>query len=121
LCKSINLIFNRYLFYSIKIVVARRWFDDTIELVNTEVEFDDSSLQEFQRNHLQMVHDIEANLKLFINTRWQHAKKFTLPFIFDFDERQEVAMTTMAVSCSIDSFSGIDMFKNARYVSIMIF
>ena len=74
-----------------QILVARRWFDDTIELVNTEVEFDDDSLNELARNHLNMISDIEANLKLFLTTRWQHAKKLTLPAIFDFDERDEVS------------------------------
>ncbi|CAF3927091.1 unnamed protein product, partial [Rotaria sp. Silwood1] len=72
------------------IVVIRRWFDDSIELVNTEVEFDGNSLNEFKRNNLNMVADIEANLKLYLTIRWQNAKKFTLPTIFDFDERNEV-------------------------------
>jgi hypothetical protein len=85
-----------------QILVARRWFDDTIELVNTEVEFDDDSLTELKRNHLNMITDIEANLKLFLTTRWQHAKKVTLPAIFDFDERDEVSqpMAFARTSCS---------------------
>jgi hypothetical protein len=64
--------------------------DDTIELVNTEIEFDENSLNEFKRNHFNILADIEANLKLFLTTRWQNAKKFTLPTIFNFDERHEV-------------------------------
>jgi len=64
--------------------------DDTIELVNTEIEFDENSLNEFKRNNLNIVADIEANLKLFLTNRWQNAKKFTLPTIFNFDERNEV-------------------------------
>ncbi|CAF4540229.1 unnamed protein product [Rotaria sp. Silwood1] len=75
------------------IVVIRRWFDDSIELVNTEVEFDGNSLNEFKRNNLNMVADIEANLKLYLTIRWQNAKKFTLPTIFDFDERNENIFT----------------------------
>ena len=55
------------------------------------MEFDDDSLNELKRNHLNMITDIDANLKLFLTTRWQHAKKFTLPAIFDFDERDEVS------------------------------
>ncbi|CAF4443126.1 unnamed protein product, partial [Adineta steineri] len=54
------------------IIVIRRWFDDTIELVNTEVEFDKNSLVEFKRNNLNIIADIEANLKLFLTTRWQN-------------------------------------------------
>jgi hypothetical protein len=54
------------------------------------VEFDENSLHEFKRNNLNIVADIEANLKLFLTTRWQNAKKFTLPTIFNFDERNEV-------------------------------
>lgn len=77
--------------YFWKIVVARRWYDESIELVNTEVEFDEKSLQELKRNHVQMIADIEANLKLFLNTRWQNAKKHTLPMILSFDERNEVS------------------------------
>jgi len=73
-----------------KIIVIRRWFDDTIELVNTQVEFDETSLNEFQRNNFNILADIEANLKLFVTTRWQNAKKFTLPTIFNLDERNEV-------------------------------
>ncbi len=64
--------------------------DDTIELVNTEIEFDENSLNEFKRNHFNILADIEANLKLFLTTRWQNAKKFTLPTIFNFDEIHEV-------------------------------
>ncbi|CAF4365391.1 unnamed protein product, partial [Rotaria sp. Silwood2] len=44
------------------IVVIRRWFDHSIELVNSEVEFDENSLNEFKRNNLNIVADIEANL-----------------------------------------------------------
>ncbi|CAF3546263.1 unnamed protein product [Rotaria sordida] len=75
------------------IVVIRRWFDDTIELVNTEVEFDENSLNELKRNNINIVADIEANLKLYLTIRWQNAKKFTLPTIFDFDERDENIFT----------------------------
>ena len=70
--------------------MLRRWFDDTIELVNTEVEFDEKSLTEFKRTNSKMAADIQANLKLFLNNRWQNAKKFTLPPILNFDERVEV-------------------------------
>ena len=59
-------------------------------MVNTEVEFDENSLNEFKRNHINILADIEANLKLFLTTRWQNVKKFTLPTIFYFDERNEV-------------------------------
>jgi hypothetical protein len=41
-----------------------------------------------------MVADIEANLKLFLTNRWQNTKKFTLPTIFNFDERDEVNRDT---------------------------
>ncbi|CAF5086480.1 unnamed protein product, partial [Rotaria magnacalcarata] len=71
------------------IVVIRRWFDDTVELVNTEIEFDGKSLNEFKRNNFNMAADIEANLKLYLTIRWQNIKKFTLPTIFDFDDRNE--------------------------------
>ncbi|CAF1321831.1 unnamed protein product [Adineta steineri] len=77
------------------IIVIRRWFDDTIELVNTEVEFDKNSLVEFKRNNLNIIADIEANLKLFLTTRWQNPKKFTLPTIFNFDEIDENIFTVL--------------------------
>ncbi|CAF4709932.1 unnamed protein product [Rotaria socialis] len=75
------------------IVVIRRWFDDTVELVNTEIEFDGKSLNEFKRNNFNMAADIEANLKLYLTIRWQNIKKFTLPTIFDFDDRNENVFT----------------------------
>lgn len=37
-----------------------------------------------------MLADIEANLKLLIDARWQNAKKFRLPPIVDLDKRQKV-------------------------------
>jgi len=58
--------------------------------VNTEVEFDENSLNEFKRNNFNIIADIEANLKLFLTNRWQNTKKFSLPTIFNFDERNEV-------------------------------
>jgi hypothetical protein len=69
-----------------KILVVRRWFDDRIEIQNTNIEFDEKSLQEFQRNQ----NDIEENFKFFLTNHWQNAKKYTLPIIFDLDERYEV-------------------------------
>lgn len=77
-------------FGSVQIIVIRRWFDDTMELVNTEVEFDADSLSELKRNNFNLVADIEANLKLFLTTRWHNAKKHTLPPIFNLDEANEV-------------------------------
>jgi len=76
--------------FSVQIIVIRRWFDDTVEFVNTEIEFDDKSLHEFKRNHQKFLIDIEANVKFFLTNRWQNAKKFTLPTIFNFDDRNEV-------------------------------
>lgn len=64
--------------------------DDTVELVNTEIEFDDKSLNEYKRNNLNIIAEIEANLKLFLTIRWQNVKKFRLPTIFDFDLLHEV-------------------------------
>lgn len=78
------------MFILLKVVLVRRWFDDTMEIVNTEIEFDKDSLNELKRNNLNIVADIEANLKLYLTMRWQNAKKFRLPPIFDFDERNEV-------------------------------
>lgn len=58
--------------------------------MNTEVEFDEKSLNEFKRMNHKMTADIEANLKLFLTNRWQNARKSPLPTILDFDERSEV-------------------------------
>ncbi|UJR27849.1 hypothetical protein I4U23_009114 [Adineta vaga] len=77
------------------IIVIRRWFDDTIELVNTEIEFDSDSLNELKRNNFNIVADIEANLKLFLTTRWLNTKKHTLPVIFNLDERNENFFTKL--------------------------
>lgn len=82
-------IFQLDLHRCLKIIVARRWLDNTIETVNTEVEFDENSIQEFKRNQLSIIADIQANLKLYLNTRWQSPKKNPLPNIFNFDQRQE--------------------------------
>ena len=73
-----------------QILVARRWYDDTIEFVNSEVEFDEYSIEKFQQNQIQLMADIDANLKLFLNSRWQNAKKVRLPTVFNFDERVQV-------------------------------
>ncbi len=69
-----------------KILVIRRWSDTTIEIQNTNIEFDEKTLMEFQRN---VIH-IEENLKLFIDHPWHHAKKLTLPKLINFDQRNEV-------------------------------
>jgi hypothetical protein len=69
-----------------KILAAHRWSDTAIEIENTNIEFDEKTLNEFQRN----INDIEENLKLFINNPWHHAKKYTLPRIIDFDQSNQV-------------------------------
>ncbi|CAF1584249.1 unnamed protein product [Adineta ricciae] len=77
------------------IIAVRRWLDDIIELVNTEIEFDSKSLSELKRNHFNIAADIEANLKLFLTTRWQNAKKHSLPPIFNLDQQNENFVTKL--------------------------
>ena len=91
--------------------MARRWYDESIEVVNTEVEFDEKSLQDLRRNHVQMIADIEANLKLFLNTRWQNAKKHTLPMILTFDDRNEVSDIEKEDLGEDDSFSPLESLR----------
>ncbi len=74
--------------YSIfkQILVIRRLFNDKIEIQNTNIDLDEKSLNEFQHNQI----SIKENLKLFLNIHWKNAKKYTLPTIFNFDERNQV-------------------------------
>ena len=88
-----QLKFKERYFLLEKIIAVRRWLDDIIELVNTEIEFDSKSLSELKRNHFNIAADIEANLKLFLTTRWQNAKKHSLPPIFNLDQQNEVKST----------------------------
>ncbi|CAF3701786.1 unnamed protein product [Rotaria sordida] len=95
------------------ILVARRLFSDTIEIQNTNIEFDEKSLNEIQRN---IIH-IEENLKLFINNRWQFTKKYKLPIIINFDERKQDIFTRI-----IDQFEykwnyWIERNRLLRYLS----
>lgn len=69
-----------------KILVARRSFQDSIEILNTDIEFDKKSLNEIERN----LNAIKENLQLFISSRWQYAKKYKLPQLIDFDQRHQV-------------------------------
>ena len=69
-----------------KILVARRWFQDSIEIQNTNIEFDKQSLIEIERDMI----SIKENFKLFINNRWPHSKKYKQPVLFDLDERKHV-------------------------------
>ncbi len=97
-----------------KILVARRWFDDRIEIQNTNIEFDEKSLREFQRNQIH----IEDNLKLFLNTHWQQTKKYTLPMILNFDERNEVKLRISSVLFHIKFFFEEYYFPNYRSIGI---
>jgi hypothetical protein len=93
-----NKILSEYYYNDEKkllVIVVRRWFDDKIEIQNTNIEFDEKSLREFQRNQ----NDIEENFQFFLTNHWQNAKKYTLPIIFDLDERYEVKKNTKIISC----------------------
>jgi len=75
-------MFIKFVIIFPKILVARRWFDDKIEIQNTNIELNEKSLNEIF---------IEENFKLFFNNiHWQNTKKYILPNIFNFDERNEV-------------------------------
>ncbi len=69
-----------------KILAVRRLFNDKIEIQNTNIDLDEKSLNEFQHNKI----SIEENLKLFLNIHWKNSKKYTLPRIINFDERNQV-------------------------------
>jgi hypothetical protein len=97
-----------------KILVARRWLNDRIEIQNTNIEFDDKSLREFQRNQIH----IEENLKLFLNTHWQQAKKYTLPTILNFDQRNEVNLRISSVWFYIKFF--FEEYCSPKHRSIRI-
>ncbi|CAF1602995.1 unnamed protein product, partial [Rotaria sp. Silwood1] len=73
------------------ILVIRQSFSNIIEIQNTNIEFDEKSLNEIQRN---MIH-IEENLKLFINNHWQHAQKYKLPELIKFDKRKQNIFITI--------------------------
>ncbi|CAF1360475.1 unnamed protein product [Adineta steineri] len=62
------------------IFAVRRWSDDTIEIQNLKIEFNEKSFNEFNTENI---------LKLLIDNRWQNTKKYTLPSIINFDQRNE--------------------------------
>ncbi|CAF0956307.1 unnamed protein product [Adineta steineri] len=62
------------------ILAVRRWSDDTVEIQNLKIEFNEKSFNEFNTENI---------LKLLIDNRWQNTKKYTLPSILNFDQRNE--------------------------------
>ncbi|CAF4314234.1 unnamed protein product, partial [Rotaria socialis] len=71
------------------ILAARRWLQDSIEIQNTNIEFDKQSLIEIERDMI----SIKENFKLFVSNRWPQSKKYKLPVLFDFDDRRQDILT----------------------------
>ncbi|CAF0739988.1 unnamed protein product, partial [Didymodactylos carnosus] len=101
------------------IFVIRRWFDNTIEIVNTNILFDHTTLTKLQKNN-KILLDIETNLKLYLNDKWNNVRKSILPSIYDIAKNENILKLIMD---TIDSKWNYWVERNAfiRSISDFIF